>query len=137
MAKACREIDILQNKEGTKEGFPRQLRLLKPAEFKRVFDEPCCLGSQYLTLLARKNELGHPRLGLAISKKHIKTAVGRNRIKRRIRENFRLHQQAIGDLDIVVLGRVGIARIGNAELHQILEQQWLRLAKKCENSSSC
>ncbi|MCK5639217.1 MAG: ribonuclease P protein component [Gammaproteobacteria bacterium] len=125
-----------QNPSDTK-AFPRQLRLLKPAEFKRVFDESCRVGNQYLTLLSRKNELGHPRLGLAISKKHVKTAVGRNRIKRRIRENFRLHQQAIGSLDIVILSRVGIARIENAELHLTLEQQWQRLAKKCENSSSC
>jgi ribonuclease P protein component len=40
---------------------------------------------------------------LAISKKIIRKAVDRNRIKRMIRESFRLNQQQLGYFDIVVL----------------------------------
>lgn len=116
--------------------FTRQQRLLKPAEFKRVFADACKVGNQYLTLLAKENELNHPRLGLAIAKKHVKTAVGRNRIKRQVRESFRLHQEDLGGFDIIVLSRVGCNQADPRELRASLDTLWLKLVKRCAQSSS-
>ena len=56
-------------------------------------------------LLYTSNRKSHPRLGLAISKKIIRKAVDRNRVKRMIRESFRLNQQQLGCFDIVVLAK--------------------------------
>ena len=42
-----------------------------------------------MTVLATPNQLQHPRLGLAISRKVARSAVGRNRIKRVVRESYR------------------------------------------------
>jgi ribonuclease P protein component len=118
-------------------GFPRSLRLLKPEEFSRVFSAPRCrLNRRGVTLLARENDLGRPRLGLAIAKRHVRSAVARNRIKRQIRESFRLHQTDIGHLDVVVLARQGIEAVPLSELRAALDESWQGLAKRCKDSSS-
>jgi ribonuclease P protein component len=113
-------------------GFPRQLRLLSSDDFQQVFKHTESRSvDQRLTVLARKNQLGHARLGLAISKRIIKTAVGRNRVKRLVRESFRLHQQALSGLDIVVLSRNGAPQASNPQLRNSLQTHWQRVARKC------
>ncbi len=62
------------------------------------------------------NGLGHPRLGLAISRKVSPRATDRNRLKRMLRECFRTHQQALPPLDLVVVGRPAMLRLGFHEL---------------------
>jgi ribonuclease P protein component len=54
-----------------------------------------------LDLLAAPNGLDYARLGLIVPKKIISTAVGRNRVKRLIRESFRLNQAELVGLDVV------------------------------------
>ena len=112
--------------------FPRQLRLLSSQDFQPVFKHTDCRSvDQRLTVLARQNDLAYARLGLAISKRIIKTAVGRNRVKRLVRESFRHHQQALSGLDIVVMGRDGAPLASNSELLLALQTHWQRVAKKC------
>ena len=113
-------------------GFSRQLRLLKPAEYKQVFSNACRVGTKHLTMLAISNQLGHPRLGMAISKKNVKHAVKRNLVKRQLRESFRLHQAIIGDFDVVVLARPGIDKLSRGELRVQIEHCWQKIAKKCD-----
>lgn len=72
-------------------------------------------------MYARANELGHPRLGIAISRKCSPRAVTRNRIKRAIREVFRTRKQALGGLDLVFLGQPGVAGKNAAELRATVE----------------
>jgi len=87
-----------------------------------------------MIVLAVPNELDHPRLGLAISRKAARHAVARNRIKRQIRESFRHWQSALGGLDVVVVGRAGVATLKNKDLNLLLEQLWTRLIKTCAGS---
>lgn len=113
--------------------FPRQVRLLNNSEYQKVFKETHCKSSdQYLTLLACPNNKFYPRLGLAISKKQLKTAVVRHRVKRIIRESFRHNKEALQGLDIVVLGKRA-ADVNNMALNKSLEKHWQVLAKKCKN----
>lgn len=115
--------------------FSRELRLITPSSFKNVFSSnPICVGSAYIIVLAKANHLNYSRLGLAISKKSNKTAVGRNRIKRLIRESFRHNHQRFNNLDIVVISKVGIANVDNIELTKILEKSWNRLIKRSVGS---
>ena len=115
--------------------FPPQLRLLNGGDFQLVFKGTECRSSdKALTLLARKNGLNHARLGLAISKRFIKTAVGRNRVKRLLRESFRQHQSSLSGLDIVVLNRDAAHKTSNFELSKALKAHWRRLAKRCVKS---
>lgn len=80
-------------------------------------------------LLARNNDLDHPRLGLVIGKKSVKLSVERNRLKRLMRESFRLHQDDLVGWDIVIVARKGLGEIENPELIQHFGKLWKRLAR--------
>ncbi|MBO1898436.1 ribonuclease P protein component [Shewanella sp. BF02_Schw] len=110
--------------------FSRELRLLTPAQFKSVFSNPIKASSAEITLLAIPNSEQHPRLGLTVAKRFVKRANQRNRIKRVIRDSFRLHQQDIPDIDIVVLVRNGVMEMENAELHKLIEKLWRKLSRR-------
>jgi len=85
-------------------------------------------------VLGHNNNRTFARLGLAIAKKHIKRAVGRNRIKRLIRESFRQSQGQLAGLDIVVLLRRDVTLISNNDVYQRLNKHWQAIAKKCKVS---
>ena len=110
--------------------FGRDKRLLTSRQFAAVFDSPTGKApGKSVLLLARDNGLDHPRLGLVIGKKSVKLAVERNRLKRIIRDSFRLHQQMLAGLDIVVVARKGLGDLDNPELHQQFVKLWKRLAR--------
>jgi ribonuclease P protein component len=69
-------------------------------------------------------------MGLVIAKKNIRLAVQRNRIKRILRETFRLNQHALPNLDFVVLARRGLDKLDNEQLHQLFNKQWLKIIQK-------
>lgn len=68
----------------------------------------------------------YARLGLAIARRKMPKATARNRVRRIIRESFRLHQQALAGLDLVVLARANLSRIDNHLLFQSLDRHWTR-----------
>lgn len=105
--------------------------MLTPADFQPVFKQAIPAVSPHLTLLARKNTLNHPRIGMAIPKKHIKHAVGRNRIRRVVREQFRHQQHQLPAIDIVVIAKAGIADLSNEEINKILDKLWRKLIQRC------
>ncbi|MGL4748651.1 MAG: ribonuclease P protein component [Shewanella sp.] len=110
--------------------FTRELRLLTPAQFKYVFSNPIKASSAEITLLAIPNSEQHPRLGLTVAKRYVKRANQRNRIKRVIRDSFRLNQHNIPHLDIVVLVRNGVMEMENAELNKLIEKLWRKLSRR-------
>jgi ribonuclease P protein component len=115
--------------------FSRQARLTRPTEYRRVFDYSHCKASnRWMTVLAASNSRHAPRLGLVISRKAAGSAVERNRIKRLVREGFRQRQTELGSLDIVFIGRTGIAAQSNSELRRLLEKIWKRLIDTCAGS---
>jgi ribonuclease P protein component len=110
--------------------FCREKRLLTPRQFKAVFDSPSGkVPGKNVLLLARLNDLDHPRLGLVIGKKSVKLSVERNRLKRQIRESYRHSQEALSGWDIVVVARKGLGDLDNAELAQQFGKLWKRLAR--------
>ncbi|MCA6062168.1 ribonuclease P protein component [Thalassolituus marinus] len=110
--------------------FPRTARILKPAEFKRVFDNTELRGSSpHLLVLATSNEQDQARLGFVLAKKQIKRAVDRNRIKRLIRESFRHRQNEMASLDFVVLARSGLAELDNQQIREMIDGLWFRLKR--------
>ncbi|KAE9531126.1 ribonuclease P protein component [Ursidibacter arcticus] len=119
--------------------FSRELRLLAPVQFKAVFEQPFRASTPQLTLLARENSLENPRLGLTVAKKHLKRAHDRNRIKRIVRESFRLKQQQLPCYDFVFVAKAGIGKLSNTELFEILEKLWqrhIRLAQQTKQNQA-
>ncbi len=70
---------------------PKSHHLRLPREFEAVYAARVRESRGPLTAYALPNDLGHPRLGLSVSRK-VGTAVRRNRIRRLLREAFRLMQ---------------------------------------------
>lgn len=84
--------------------FPKSHHLRASADFDRVFAARKSRSDQRLVVYVLPNDLGHPRLGLVVSRK-VGGAVVRNRWKRLLREAFRLHQHELPAMDIVCLPR--------------------------------
>ena len=85
--------------------FPASRRLHGRREFARVYAGRVRTSAGPLVVHGRPNGLEHHRLGLSVSKR-VGIAVVRNRIKRLVREAFRLNQRAWpGGYDIVVVVR--------------------------------
>jgi ribonuclease P protein component len=115
------------------QAFTKSLRLLSSSDFQTVFDNaPLRASHQVFLFLARLNNLSNPRLGLVIAKKHIRRAVDRNRVKRLIRETFRVKQQQLPDIDVIVLSRKGMSDLTNAALVEQLDLQWQRLIRRAQ-----
>ena len=111
--------------------FPRQARLTKPADFKRVFANPVVSADRFFRILARSNGRGRPRLGMAVSRQVDRKATGRNRLKRIVRESFRRYfREQSPALDFVVLPRPASATICNRRLTRSLAGHWKRLAEQ-------
>lgn len=108
--------------------FRPSQRLLSAADYRQVFSAPDHkAGQKELLLLARQNQLPQHRLGLAVAKKHVPTAVKRNIIKRLAREHFRELEPSTPSLDIIVLTRPGARGASKARIHAALDRQFARL----------
>ena len=111
--------------------FPRQCRLLKAGDYRSVFnDVDIRVSHRHFLILATDTGHNHPRIGLVFSKKNLRRAVQRNRIKRLVRESFRLRQHKLPALDIVVLGRRGLDQTDNRDVGKILDHLWERLCRE-------
>ncbi len=85
--------------------FRRSHRLSGSRAFAGVFEARVRVSRGPLTIYSRPNDLGHARLGLSVSRR-VGTAPQRNRIKRKLRESFRLLQHDLpGGYDWVVVAR--------------------------------
>ena len=111
--------------------FCKHRRLLKASEFKEVFDNNRIkVAHPAFLLLAIPNSLSQSRLGLVVGKKNIPTAVGRNQVKRVVRETFRQQQFALS-LDIVFLARKDAIKFSAKQIALLLDQSWGRLHQRC------
>lgn len=120
----------------SRQGYPRQLRLLTAGDYRRVFETAAFkVHGKGLMALASPNALGHPRLGLIFSKKNVRRAVDRNRLKRIVRDSIRLRQQRLPAVDIVVLARRGVHELDNATVHRQLHGMWRRLEREASKSA--
>jgi ribonuclease P protein component len=105
--------------------FPKTARVLRTAEFRNVYDNGVRLSTPLFAafcLFRRADGTGAgPRLGLTVPRA-VGGAVERNRIKRRLREAFRLHRAELGAWDIVLNPRRAVLRAPFAEIERALEK---------------
>lgn len=78
-------------------------RLAKKKDFDRVFSEGKAVKDKSLRLLAAPNDIGEPRIGLAVPKRLVRLATRRNRLRRLIRETLREHAERLPAADIVAV----------------------------------
>lgn len=109
---------------------PRGARLVRPADFAALRERSQRTSSASFTVQYRAGAQSGARLGMAVSRRVSKLAVERNRIRRQIRENFRLHRGELPNLDILVIARASATAQTNAVLRSELESIWRTLAAK-------
>ena len=97
-----------------------------------MFEKATRSRDKLFTVLCRANDGEGARLGLAISKKHCRRAVARNRIKRVIRESFRQNQSQLAGLDVVVINQAAATKAGNPAIRESLDRHWQRLSEAAQ-----
>ncbi len=107
-------------------GFPKEFRLLRRTDFVFKRQRARRIYTRNFTIVSSENRKGGPRLGIVASKK-TGNAVARNRIKRLVREYFRLNRRKMNQTeDIIVIARpkARIERYADVEeeLKELLER---------------
>lgn len=94
-------VEVLRNKAN---GFPPWARVRLQRDFDRAWREGRRARGSQLVVVAVDNGLGITRLGLSVGKKIWRGAVQRNRVKRVMRESFRLtYDQLPKGVDLVLI----------------------------------
>jgi ribonuclease P protein component len=90
------------------EGFSRCHRFAVQGSFGAVLRSSRKLRSPHAVLHVSTGLSGSSRLGVALTRRLLPSAVQRNRVKRALREAFRRHPVKFAGLDLVVMFRVRI-----------------------------
>jgi ribonuclease P protein component len=108
--------------------FSKADRILKRSEFIAFRRSGRKIRSPYFFAIVLPNKLPHCRLGITVTRKVGKAAT-RNRIKRRIREYFRLNRHRIdGNWDIHLIAKKEAGDIGFAQASSSLDRIFHQLA---------
>jgi len=110
--------------------FTKSNRINNPEDYQQVFKSSCRSADESFLVFARKNSLKQARLGLAISKKNVNRAAGRNQIKRAIRESFRRHKNILKGLDVVVIAHNKQTTINNKIIIKSIDAHW-KIISQC------
>jgi ribonuclease P protein component len=115
--------------------LPARLRLRRKRDFDAAYARGRRMGDGFFAVTAAMNDAGAPRLGLAVAVRVAGGAVARNRIRRIIRESFRLHQREIPAVDLVVSARPKARTASGQQLHESLAALWKKVGEQCATSS--
>jgi ribonuclease P protein component len=114
--------------------LPKENRLRKPGEFRRVYEKGKRLEGRFVTVFIMPSEAAFQRLGITASKKISNKAHDRNRAKRLLREAFRLSRAELNELntnfDWVLNARRSLLRV---KLEKPLEE-FRQIITKVKNS---
>lgn len=114
--------------------FPAARRVRRKWEFDQLYARGRRLGNNHFGITVHPNELGRPRLGLAVASKPFGGSVPRNRIRRLIRESFRLRQHELPNVDLVVSARPQAKGASPAQLRASLDGLWDKVKLQCAPS---
>ena len=113
------------------DGFAPRKRLLSPKDYERVYALRRRVSDGFFSVNFAPSDLSHARLGLSVGAKVVGNAVARNRIKRAVRESFRLHQHRLPAVDLIVGARAMVRTAHNARLRESLADLWKKIASQC------
>ena len=116
--------------------LPARLRLRRKRDFDATYARGRRFGDGLFAVTVTGNDQGAPRLGTAISVRTAGGAVGRNRLRRIIRESFRLNQHSLPPVDLVVSARNVAIKAPPAALHASLAGLWKKIGEQCGTSRS-
>ncbi|NVL90909.1 MAG: ribonuclease P protein component [Desulfobacterales bacterium] len=110
-------------------------RLLGPADFGRLSKHGNRIDSDYFIVLYSRNSLGRLRLGITASKRVGRAAI-RNRVKRLVREHFRLHKDLLSDgYDVNVIAKGGASDLSSRQISVALEAIVGDILRDCKHEA--
>jgi ribonuclease P protein component len=111
--------------QGLLYSYSRKYRLTSKDEVQSVFAaKPRKVSHQYLLVLFIPNQLDHARLGLIVGKQHLRRAVDRNRVRRIIRDSFRLQKDLLKGLDLIVMIRSNCRNLETKQIRSDIDHLW-------------
>ena len=114
---------------GSRRGFPRQVRLLRRSDYRRVYSKGRRRSLGFLVSFSLANEKPFSRIGLTVPRA-LGGAVERNLLKRRLREASRRHLPELGPgWDIVFNPRRSAKSVSFARLEATVESFFLACAR--------
>jgi ribonuclease P protein component len=102
--------------------FPKELKIRTNSEYEEIFGKSKKLSTEHFSILCAPNSLGYPRLGLVVGKKAVPGAVERNRVKRVLREVFRLNKPLFGSMDVVFVAKKGSEKLDYSSAKREVEE---------------
>ena len=112
--------------EAPDRGLSRRQRLTRSSLFEEAYDQGRKEISRTMVMYLRSGEGASLRLGVVTSRK-VGNSPHRNRVRRLMREAWRLHRhQFSGNVDVVLIARASAARARFAEI----ENDLLKLARR-------
>lgn len=114
--------------------FSADLRLRSKLQFDAIYAGGRRIDDRFFALRVKANGLTHARVGLAVAVKTAGNAVKRNRLRRLVRESFRLAQHGLPGVDVVVAAKFPAAQAPVASLRDSLATLWKRVASTCASS---
>ena len=109
--------------------LPKEARLRRRREFLQIQQRGRRLYAGEVLVLALEASGRGPRIGITVSSK-VANAVGRNRVKRWVREAFRAARGDLPPVDLVVIARRGAPEMGLAGARRALEAARAALARE-------
>ena len=110
-------------------------RLSRRADFEKLSRDGSRIEGDYFVILYSQNGLGIMRLGVTVSKR-VGRAVIRNRVKRLVREHFRLHKALFSDsYDVNVIAKSGASNLSAQQLRGALEAMVRDILKDCKHEA--
>ena len=106
----------------TSYGYPRMERLRARRDFLRLSASGKKIHSANFIILVAESDLPVSRLGITVSRK-VGNAVVRNRIKRSLREYYRLHKTMFPVADYSIIARQGAAKLDGVTICRELDRQ--------------
>lgn len=102
----------------------KKSRLLLNAQFQYIYSKNYRIHTKNFLMFMYVNYLRFPRLGVSVPKKNVARSHDRNRVKRLIRESFRLVQHNLLFMDFIVIAKKNIHLLNNEKIFYFLKQLW-------------
>ena len=94
--------------------------LRKNRQFQFVYKYGRSYANKYLVMYIKENGRGMNRIGISVSKK-VGNSVVRHRVKRLVKESYRLHENVFNSgLDMVIVARAGAGEVSYYEIERAL-----------------